>query len=82
MIRSLRQRADSENFLRRARMDVFAIAKRFHKHGILRKMCHHAQLDLRIICGKQNFSFFRDKRGANLPAQFRSNGNVLQIGVA
>ena len=35
MLGGLRQGADAENFLRRARVNVFAVAKRLHKHRVI-----------------------------------------------
>ena len=53
MLAGLREGRDVENFLRRARMDVFAAAESFDQHRILGKMRQNAQLDLRIVGGKK-----------------------------
>ena len=63
-------------------MNVLAIAECLHEHRILRKMCHHAQLDLRVVRGEQIFSLFGNERRPNLTAQFAANRNVLQIRIA
>src|SRR2546429_7201270 len=57
MLRSLPERAHPEDFLRGARVNVLAVAKRLHQYGILREMRHHTQLDLRVIRGKQDVAF-------------------------
>ena len=62
-------------------MNVLPGAERFDQHGILGKMRQDAQLDLRIICGKQRVARAGHERGANLAAQFRAHGNILQVGI-
>ena len=79
MLGRLREWRDVENFLRGARVNVFAAAKSFDEHGIFGKMREDAQLDLRIIGGKQLKSRRGDERGANFAAELGAHGNVLQI---
>src|SRR5215467_3967554 len=79
---SLRQRTDAKDLLRRAGVYVFAVPERFHQHRILRKVRHHPQFDLGIIGRKQNLSLLRHKRRADLPPQFGSDRNVLQVRIA
>ena len=44
-------------------------------------MGKHDQLNLRIVRGKEDATFFRDKRGTDPPPLLGAHGNVLQIGV-
>ena len=81
MLGGLRHRADAENFLRGARVDVLAGAKGFDQHGVFGKMREDAQLDLRVVGGEQRPAGFGDEGGANLAAEFGAHGDVLQIGV-
>ena len=62
-------------------MDVLALAEGFDKHGVGGKVRHNSQLDLRIVRGEQQISFFGDERRANLPPQLAADGNVLQVRV-
>ena len=74
-------RAHAENFLRGARVDVLAGAKRFDRARVFGEMREDAQLDLRVVGGEQRPARIGDECGANFPAKFRAHGNVLQIGV-
>ena len=44
-------------------------------------MRQNAQLDLRIVGGEQRVAGAGDERGANLAAEFRAHGNILQVRV-
>src|SRR5208282_2875268 len=46
MLGRLRERRDAENFLRRARMNIFAAAEGFHKNRIPGDMGENTQFDL------------------------------------
>src|SRR5256884_4007928 len=55
MLRSLPERAHPEDFLRGARVNVLAVAKRLHQYGILREMRseeHTSELQsrLHLVC--------------------------------
>src|SRR5277367_5094927 len=79
MLTGLRERRDVEYFLRGARVDVFPATKSFDEDRIARKMSEDAQLNLRIIRGKELKSRRGDERGANFAAELGADGNVLQI---
>ena len=71
MLARLRERRDAENFLRGARVDVFAAAESFDQDGILGKMREDAQLDLRIIRGKQQAARRRRRKRREFRGQAR-----------
>jgi len=62
-------------------MNVLSIPERFHQNRVARHMGQQAQFNLRIVRHDEFPSRTRDECRANLPAQLRSNGNVLQIRV-
>ena len=68
MLARLLERQHAENFLRGARVDVLPAAKRLDQHWIFGKMRQDAQLDLRIIGGKQLAARRSDEGGANFAA--------------
>ena len=73
------QRRNSKHFGGGARVNVLAIAKRGHQNRIARHVRQQPQLDLRIIGDDQLPALARDKRRANLAAQFGADRDVLQI---
>ena len=79
MLAGLRERRDVENFLRGARVDVFAAAESFDQHGIVGKMSEDAQFDLRVVGGKQQTARRGDEGGANFAAELGAYRNILQI---
>jgi len=78
----LRHGPDAKDFLGRSRVDVFAAAEGLDKDGILRKVGHDAEFDLRVVGRKKNLAGLSDEGGANLTAEFGTNRNILQIWIA
>src|SRR5579883_838269 len=68
MLGGLRHRADAEDLLRGARVNVLSRAESLDEHGIFRKMRKDSKLDLRIIGREQSPAGFGHKGGTNLPA--------------
>ena len=56
---------------------VVCIEQRF----TLREMRKKAQLDLRVVGINQEIPLPRDEQLAQFPSHFRTDGNILQIGV-
>ena len=81
MLARLRERQHAENFLRGARVNVFAAAKGFDEDRVFGKMREDAQLDLRIIRGKKQAARRSDEGGADFAAELGADGNILQIGI-
>jgi hypothetical protein len=77
----LRHRADAENFLGGSRVNVLSGAERLDQHGVLREVRQDAQLDLRIIGGKERVAWAGHEGGANLAAELRAYRNILQVRV-
>ena len=64
-----------------SRVDVFAVAECVDQHRIERHMREQAQFDLGVVGDNETPAIARDERRADLAAQFRANGDVLQIGI-
>ena len=60
-------------------MNVLSFGKGAHQQRIFAKMRHQPQLDLRVIGRDEHISRRRDEGRADLAAQFRLDGNVLQV---
>ncbi len=60
-------------------MNVIAVAERLHQQRIFREMRQQPQLNLRIVRRKQRVSRLSNECGADLAAQLRADGNVLQV---
>ena len=60
-------------------MDIHTTGKGILHHLILGDVCKHAQFDLTIVGIHQHITFCRDEHFADLSAQLRTHGNVLQI---
>ena len=75
------QRRHVHHFRRRARVDVFAAAEGLDQHRIARHVREQPQLDLRIIRHHHFPARPRHEGGADLAAQFRLDGDVLQVRV-
>ena len=73
------QRRHAKDLRRSQSVDVLASPERFHQQLVFGKMRQQAQLDLRIVCRKQQIAFLGDERRADLASQLGADGNVLQI---
>ena len=63
----------------RKRVNVVAASEGLDQQRIVGKVRQQAQLDLRIVGGKQHISRLGDERCTDLAPKLRSNGNVLQV---
>jgi hypothetical protein len=72
-------RRDVEHLHRGARMHVLARAERVDEHLVLRKVCQHAQLDLRVVGAHDAHFLRRGERAANRFAELGAHRDVLQV---
>src|SRR5580704_17047921 len=73
---------DSEHLSRGADMNILAGSERIDESPVARQMCHHAQIDLRIVGGDEDTSRLGYERAANPAALDATSGDVLQIRIA
>ncbi len=62
-------------------MNVVSAAERLHQQRIFREMGQQPQLDLRIVGGEHHVARLGNESSANLAAQLRADGNILQVRV-
>ena len=63
-------------------VNILFVAESSAKFFVLAQVRQHAQVDLRVVGGKQDLvGSTRHERLANLPSFIGANGNVLQVGI-
>ena len=72
----------TEDFERRAIVDVFVPRERLDQRLVTGHVRQHAQLDLRVVHRDQHVTRLGDERAPDFAAQLGANRNVLQVGIA